>query len=118
MPSQGFSTSDAPGEAHTTHQSKLCYKRAFYSGEGMGRGWEWVGLVKGGGVVVKTLRSVRPYCARCAFFVHRDNTQSDVLGVVCTNCVDGVDRSLVCFTKKHVDKAEWTEKKGRCRPNY
>ena len=38
MPSQGF--------------SKLCYKRAFDSGEGMGRGWEWVGPVRG---VVKTL---------------------------------------------------------------
>ena len=38
MPSQGL--------------SKLCYKRAFDSGEGMGRGWEWVGLI-------------RPYCARC-----------------------------------------------------
>ena len=37
-------------------------------------------------------------------FVHRENTnrQSDVLGVI---------RSLVGFTKKHVDKAEWTEKK-------
>ena len=56
--------------------SKLCYKRAFDSGEGMGRGWEWVGL-----------------------------------GVIRTNYVDGVDRSLVGFTKKHVDKAEWTEKK-------
>ena len=47
----------------------------------------------------------------CMVFVHRDNRQSDVLGVVCTNCVDGVDPSLVGFTKKHVDKAEWTEKK-------
>ena len=35
MPSQGF--------------SKLCYKRAFDSGEGMGRGWEWVGPVRLGG---------------------------------------------------------------------
>ena len=55
------------GEAHTSHQRKLCYKRAFDSGEGMGRGWEWVGLVWGGGGgeggVLKTLRSVRPYCA-------------------------------------------------------
>ena len=49
MPSQVFSTSDARGEAHTTRQRKLCYKRAFDSGEGMGRGWEWLGLVRGGG---------------------------------------------------------------------
>ena len=52
MPSQGFSTSDACGEAHTTHQRKLCYKRAFDSGEGMGRGWEWVGLVRGLFVII------------------------------------------------------------------
>ena len=49
----------------------------------------------------------------CVVFVHRDNRQSDVLGVIRTtcNCVDGVDRWLVGFTRKHVDKAEWTEKK-------
>ena len=88
MPSQGF--------------SKLCYKRAFDSGEGMGRGWEWGS------------EDVRPYCARCVsslcieIIIYR---QSDVLGVIRTNYVDGVDRSLVGFTKKHVDKAEWTEKK-------
>ena len=35
-------------------------------------------------------------------FMHRDNRQSDVLGVI---------RWLVGFTKKHVDKAEWPEKK-------
>ena len=44
----------------------------------------------------------------CVVFVHRDNRQSDVLGVIRTNYVD---RLLVGFTKKHVDKAEWTEKK-------
>ena len=49
MPSQGF--------------SKLCYKRAFDSGEGMGRGWEWVGLVRRGGGGGS--EDVRPYCARC-----------------------------------------------------
>ena len=44
MPSQGF--------------SKLCYKRAFDSGEGMGRGWEWV---------VKTLGpTARDVCRLCA----------------------------------------------------
>ena len=47
----------------------------------------------------------------CVVFLHRDNRQPDVLVVVRTNCVGGVDRSLVGFTKKHVDKAEWTEKK-------
>ena len=137
MPSQGF--------------SKLCYKRAFDSGEGMGRGWEWVGPVRGrgGGGVVKTLALLREMCVvfvhrksdktvtsldlttkdnvtrgsfrkhtkRFAFIVassvtNRDNRQSDVLGVIRTNYVDGVDRSLVGFTKKHVDKAEWTEKRS------
>ena len=48
----------------------------------------------------------------CVVFVHRDNRQSDVLGVIRTNYVDGIDRSLVGFTKKHVDKAEWTEKRS------
>ena len=54
MPSQGF--------------SKLCYKRAFDSGEGMGRGWEWVGLVRGGGGGVwKTLGpTARDVCRLCA----------------------------------------------------
>ena len=47
----------------------------------------------------------------CVVFVHRDNRQSDVLRVIPTNYVDGVDRSLVGFTKKHVNKAEWTGKK-------
>ena len=47
----------------------------------------------------------------CVIFVHRDNRQTDVLGVIRTNYVDGIDRSLMGFTKKHVDKAEWTEKK-------
>ena len=55
MPSQGF--------------GKLCYKRAFDNGKGMGRGWEWVGLVKGGG---GGSEDVRPYCVRCVcvVFVH------------------------------------------------
>ena len=48
MPSQGF--------------SKLGYKCAFHSAEGIGRGWEWVGLLRGGGGVSE---DVRPYCARC-----------------------------------------------------
>ena len=56
MPSQGF--------------SKLCYKRAFDSREGMVRGWEWAGPVRGGGGgggVVKTLGpTVQDVCRLCA----------------------------------------------------
>ena len=52
MPSQGF--------------SKLCYKRAFDSGEGMGRGWEWVGLVRGSGVVKTFGPTARDVCRLCA----------------------------------------------------
>ena len=96
MPSQGFSTSDAPCQAHTTHQRKLYYKSAFDSVEGMGRGWEWVGLVRGvSSLCIEIIDSLMSW----GLFVL-------IVLTVLTVCWWALPRNM---SIKH--KAEWTEKK-------